>query len=178
MSHISPLHLCTTLGRCRCWRTSRDGPLLNGAVAAVIATWLNYICPHKPLQHRNQIHSAGLLSALWLVSRGSSLQRSCTKLKYPLYGKIIPMHRQWEMAENQNIGWKETLDGIICHLVLLYNIQVMMGFPLHRLVQCSGLLFFLIVKSPSWRLSESETNTIKSWRTFMFLSQTRHGSSN
>lgn len=33
MPHISPLHLCTTPCRCRCWRTSRDGPLLNGAVA-------------------------------------------------------------------------------------------------------------------------------------------------
>lgn len=153
---------------------------------AVIATWLNYICPHTPLQHGNQIHSAGLLSALWLLSRGSSLQRSCTKLKYPLYVKMIPMHRQWEMAENQSIGWEETWDfcwhtftnGIICHLVLLYNIQVMMGFSRTQASPVFRITILLIVKSPSWRLSESETNTIKSWRTFMFPSQTRHGSSN
>lgn len=64
-----------------------DEQVLNGALAAVMATWLNYICLHKPFQHGNQIHSAGLRSALWLVSRGSSLQRSCTKLKYPLCEK-------------------------------------------------------------------------------------------
>lgn len=89
----------------QCWLAAgRDA----GAVAAVIETGLNYICLHKPFQHGNQILSAGLLSALWLVSRGSRLQRSCTKLKYPLYGKMTPIHTKWLMAENQTIAWEET----------------------------------------------------------------------
>lgn len=48
MSYIRPLHLCTLPARCRCWRTSRGRQVLNGAVAAIIAARLNYICLHKP----------------------------------------------------------------------------------------------------------------------------------
>lgn len=166
MSYTSPLHFCIMLTRCRCWRTSRDGQVLNGALAAVIAAWLNYICLHKPFQHGNQIHSAGLRSALWLVSRGSSLQRSCTKLKYPLCGG------KWHLC-TQNDGWQKIkpydgrklgrtfTDWIICHLELLYNIRHD-SFPTHKVLLLFRIRGLLIIKSPSWRLTESETNTIKS----------------
>lgn len=102
-SYISRLPLRTVPAPCRCWSMSRHRQVLNGAVAAIIAPRLNYICLYKPFQHGNQIGSAGLLSALWLVSRGSSRQRSCTKLKYPLYGEMTPMHTKWLIAENQPI---------------------------------------------------------------------------
>lgn len=158
MLDISPLHLFNA-GSLQVSELSRHWQVLNGAVAAIIAQRLNYICLHKPFQHGNQIHSAGLLSALWLVSRGSSLQRSCTKLKYPLYGKMTPMHTKWLIAENQAIGCEETwglcwqnnctfTDWIICHLSHDSFHTQGSTIPLF------GIKSILIIKSPSWRMTE------------------------
>ena len=49
-------------------------------------------------------HSVRFLSALLLVSKGSSLQNCCTKLKYPLYGKTTHTHKKELVAENQTIA--------------------------------------------------------------------------
>lgn len=52
------LHLTAGAGE-----QAQDWQVLNGPVAALTVAQLNYICLHKPFQHGDQIHSAGLLSA-------------------------------------------------------------------------------------------------------------------
>lgn len=112
------LHLTAGAGE-----QAQDWQVLNGPVAALIVAQLNYICLHKPFQHGDQIRSAGLLSAAWLVSRGSGWhENSVPNCNNHRLGKWQPHthDERWQkITALHNFPWLDHLETLNSHIQVL-----------------------------------------------------------